>query len=151
MHEEPTSAFRIERVVELPADLEELIAASLLEEFPAIRRLRDEWESKANRFDGPGELLLAAYAGHRLVGICGLNRDPYALPTSNIGRVRHLYVAPDVRRAGVRRLLLAPIIARARQYFVRLRLRTLRADADQFYLALGFRRLDGEADATHEL
>src|SRR5262249_23887642 len=51
---------RLERITELPQDFD------------------DDWESGANRFDGPGEVLFEARVGSRLVGICGLDRDPYA-------------------------------------------------------------------------
>ncbi len=81
---------RIEHIEELPDDFGDLIALSLREDFYAMQRIRDDWDAGTNRFDRPGEIVLEARAGARLVGICGLNRDPYA-QSSDVGRVRHLY------------------------------------------------------------
>jgi GNAT superfamily N-acetyltransferase len=140
----------IERIFELPSGLDALIALSLGEQFPAIQRLQENWVAGTNRFDRPGEALFAARAGTQLVGICGLNRDPY-LARAEVGRVRHLYVDPSFRRRGVARGLVTHVIEHARESFQRLRLRTLRSDADLFYVALGFRRTAKEPEVTHEM
>jgi GNAT superfamily N-acetyltransferase len=139
---------RIERIDDLPVDFDTLIVLSLREDFFAMQRMRDDWDTGANRFDGPGEILFEARVGSRLVGICGLNRDPYAR-SPEVGRVRHLYVDPECRRRGVGRSLVFAIVEYASRSFVRLRLRTLRADL--FYVALGFRRIIGDTEATHEM
>jgi GNAT superfamily N-acetyltransferase len=139
---------QIARITELPDDFEVLVSLSLREDFAAMERMRDEWRSGENRFDRPGEAVFEARAGGRLVGACGLNRDPY-LPDASVGRVRHLYVDPEFRRRGVGRALVARVLEHAGQHFARVRLRTLREDADLFYVALGFRRTTAEADATH--
>jgi GNAT superfamily N-acetyltransferase len=140
----------LERVTDLPPDIDEIVRLSLDEEFRAIRRLREDWVSGANRFDRPGEAFFEARVGSRLVGVCGLNEDPYAtLP--EIGRVRHLYVHPEFRRSGIGRRLVSMVVEHACSRFSRVRLRTQGADADRFYLALGFRRVVGEHDATHDL
>lgn len=141
---------RIEDIDHLSDDFGELIALSLREDFYAMQRMRDDWDAGTNRFDRPGEILFEARAGARLVGICGLNRDPYA-KSSEVGRVRHLYVDPEFRRRGVGRSLVFKIMECASRSFLRLRLRTLRADADLFYVALGFRRVAGETEVTHEM
>lgn len=140
----------IERITELPKDFGDIIELSLHEEFGAMQRMREEWDSGVNRFDRPGEVLFAARIGARLVGICGLNQDPYT-QSSEIGRVRHLYVDPEFRRRGIGRVLVSKSVEWASQYFSRVRLRTFRDDADQFYVALGFRRVVAEPDATHEM
>lgn len=141
---------RIERIIELPEDFGDIVALSLREEFGAMQRMREDWDSGVNRFDGAGEVLFAVRVGPRLVGICGLNRDPYA-QSSEIGRVRHLYVDPEFRRRGIGGLLVSKIVECASRSFSRIRLRTLRADAAQFYLALGFRSVVGEPNVTHEM
>jgi GNAT superfamily N-acetyltransferase len=140
----------IERIFDLPSGLEGLVALSLREQFPAIDRLQKDWAAGTNRFDRPGEAVFTARAGTRLVGICGLNRDPY-LARSEVGRVRHLYVDPEFRRRGVARGLVTRVIEQARESFERLRLRTLGSDADLFYVALGFRRVASEPEVTHEV
>src|SRR5262249_34136913 len=115
-----------------------------------MQRMRDDWDAGSNRFDRPGEILFEARVGVRLVGICGLNRDPY-VHSSGVGRVRHLYVDPEFRRRGVGRALVSRIVECASPNFVRLRLRTWRGDADLFYVALGFRRVVGAPEVTHEM
>lgn len=141
---------RIERIADLPADFGDLIVLSLREDFYAMQRMRDDWDAGTNRFDRPGEILFEARVGARLVGICGLNRDPHA-DSSEVGRVRHLYVEPEFRRRGVGRALISRIVECASPSFLRLRLRTLRSDADLFYVALGFRRVVGAPEVTHEM
>ena len=141
---------RLRRVTELPEDFGALVVLSLREEYGAMQRMREDWDSGANRFDGLGEVVFEARIGTRLVGICGLNRDAYA-NSNEIGRVRHLYVDPAFRRRGIGRLLVSKIVEHSNRSFSRLRLRTLRSDADQFYVALGFCRVEGEADVTHEI
>lgn len=141
---------RIERITVLPADLGDLIRLSLRDDFRALQRMREDWVSGSNRFDRPGEALFEARVGSRLIGLCGLNRDPY-MQAPKVGRVRHLYVHPDFRRRGVGRLLVSKIVECASRSFVRVRLRTSGADADQFYVAIGFRRVVGEPNATHEM
>ena len=141
---------RIEHIEDLPDDFGDPIALSLREDFYAMQRMRDDWDAGTNRFDRRGEILLEARAGARLVGISGLNRDPYA-QSSDVGRRRHLYVDPEFRRRGVGRSLVLKIAECASRSFVRLRLRTLRADADLFYVALGFLRVACETEVTHEM
>src|SRR4029078_13005670 len=105
---------------------------------------------RTTRFERRGDLVFEARVGARLVGICGLNQDPYE-QSSEVGRVRHLYVDLEFRRRGVGRALVAKIVECASPSFVRLRLRTRRADADLFYVAVGFRRVVGAPEVTHEI
>ena len=145
-----TDLLQFRRIAELPFDFARLEQLSLAEDFFAMRRLREVWGVGTNRFDRLGEALIEARDGELLVGICGLNLDPYAnMPP--IGRVRHLYVDPSARRRGIGRRLILAIIANARRHFTLLRLRTLRADADQFYVALGFTRVMNQAEVTHQM
>jgi GNAT superfamily N-acetyltransferase len=140
----------ITRVVHLPPDVDELVALSLGEQFRALARMRAAWADGSNRFDARGEALFEAREDGRLVGICGLNRDPYTT-MPQVGRVRHLYVHPEWRRQGIGRALLRHVLEQAGQAFSRVRLRTLRPDADAFYRALGFAAVDGAPDVTHEI
>jgi GNAT superfamily N-acetyltransferase len=113
-----------------------------------VRRLADEWASGVNRFDRPGETLLGAWFGGELVGVCGLNVDPYA-GHDRVGRVRRLYVLSARRRLGVGRRLVTEVVAAARGRFDLLRLSTTSAPAAGLYEALGFRRVEGVPDCTH--
>jgi hypothetical protein len=86
--------FRIQRATHLPVDrLFNLLSASQQEGFHSIHRLIYDWEAGHNRFNRPGDALFAAEQNNCLVGVCGLNNDPYCTD-STIGRVRRLYVLP---------------------------------------------------------
>lgn len=113
-----------------------------------MERLCEEWASGANRFDAPGEVLFLAVTDGEVIGVCGLNRDPYA-HDARTGRVRRLYVLPAYRRSGIGQALLEAVIAHAHDYFDLLRVRT--EAADDFYHARGFRRDVSDSEATHVL
>jgi GNAT superfamily N-acetyltransferase len=122
-------ALAIERLTESPADrVAELVA-----------------ESERHR---PGEALFVARVGERVVGVCGLNVDPYTAEP-RVGRVRHLYVLSGQRRLGVGRRLVSEVIEAARGRFDRLRLRTENPGAAQFYEAIGFRSSGATDNSTH--
>jgi GNAT superfamily N-acetyltransferase len=142
-------AIVISRLSDVPPEpLAVLIADSERAGQRFVRRLADEWASGGNRFDRPGEMLFAAWRERQLVGVCGLNVDPYA-GVPRVGRVRHLYVLSTCRRLGIGRQLVERIIETARGQFDRLRLRTFNPDAARLYERLGFRRRDDVADCTH--
>src|SRR5213594_5039160 len=141
----------IERLREpVVGSLASLIDESEREGLRLVRRLADEWASGANRFDRPGEALFLARSGERVVGVCGLNVDPYAAQPS-VGRLRHLYVLSAHRRLGIGEQLVTRIIETARGRFERLRLSTSNPEAARLYERLGFRpRADG-AHCTHSM
>ena len=140
---------RIERLLELPpAHLAPLIAESEQAGLRFVSRLAEEWASGRNRFDRPGEALFGALTDGCLVGVCGLNVDPYA-GAPRIGRVRHLYVLIAQRRHGVGRELVGAVVAAARGRFATLRLSTANAQAARLYETMGFRRRAGDAQCTH--
>lgn len=115
-----------------------------------MERLVDEWDDGSNRFDRPGETALEARLGSRLVGVGGLNQDPY-MDDPQVGRIRHLYVSPDVRGIGVGRALVEALVDHARGRFTRVRLRTTRPGVSAFYLGLGFEETPDEDDSTHHM
>ncbi len=131
------------------AALNPLLDSSEQEGFRFLRRLYDDYVSAANRFDRPGEGLFVAWLRDRPVGMCGLNRDPFAHDDA-AGRLRRLYVHPSVRRRGVGRSLVAAVVAEARGTYRILRLRTDNPAAGAFYCALGFSPAPSET-ATHVL
>ena len=139
----------IERVSELPAEVENVLAReSERAGLGFVRRLVEEWASGQNRFDRPGEALFVARIDGRLVGVCGLNVDPYAKAPS-VGRVRHLYVLGGYRRRGVGSHLARAALAAAAGTFDTLRLRTENSSAARLYERMGFRRDVATADCTH--
>jgi GNAT superfamily N-acetyltransferase len=144
------SAVEVHKASDLPADIGALVDASLSEHFGAVATLRDRWFSGENRFDAPGEALFEAREpSGRLLGICGLNVDPYAGDTW-VGRVRHLFVLPAIRHSGVGTALVSRVIDAATGRFTTLRARTGDGEASSFYASLGFRAVD-EPDASHEM
>lgn len=140
---------RVERLRALPADR---LAPLIVESEPAglrfVGRLVQEWESGRNCFDRPGEALFGARLDRLLVGVCGLNVDPYA-SDPRVGRVRHLYVLTAHRRLGVGGKLVGAVVAAAHGRFAALRLSTASPEAARLYESLGFRRHAGDAHCTH--
>jgi len=141
----------IERVIGSPAGmLDALLVDSERQGSRIVRRIIDEWAAGTNRFDRPGEALFTARLDDRLIGVCGLNVDPYAA-AANVGRVRRLYVLSAYRRIGAGRDLVLAVLNAARGRFDVLRLRTTNPAAARLYEALGFRPSPQTADSTHVL
>jgi len=113
-----------------------------------VDRLDREWGDGSNRFDQAGECLLGVFEGETLVAVGGLNRDPYYAGNAGTGRIRHVYVRPTCRRAGLATKLIRELLSRGGLAFERLRLRTDNPAARQFYERIGFRPAD-EPGATH--
>lgn len=139
------------RLQQLPPDrLTELVAESEASRLRFVRRLVDDWEDGRNRFEGPQEALLAAAIGSRIVGVCGLNADPFTT-VPGVGRLRRLYVLSSFRGRGVGGQLVRAVVAAATGVFRELRLRTRDASAARFYEHLGFEACAGVPDCTHLL
>ena len=128
-------------------DVGPLADQACAEGYVFVERMRRDWKSGDNRFDGPGERLIGAFEDETLVGFCGLNRDPYT--SENAGRIRHLYVDRGYRRSGVARALVAEALDGASASFPRIRLRATAASTG-FYERLGFLPVD-EPEATHTM
>ena len=142
-------AATIERLSDLPFDrVGPLVAESERAGLQLVRRLADEWASGQYWFDRPGEGLFAALVDGRLIGVCGLNVDPYTA-APRVGRVRHLYVLSADRRLGVGRQLVQEVIAAARGPFNTLRLRTQSPEAARLYERMGFLRCTTVPDCSH--
>jgi GNAT superfamily N-acetyltransferase len=114
-----------------------------------VDRLDAEWRDGSNRFTQAGEVLFGAFDGDRLVGVGGLNRDPY-VAAPHVGRLRHLYVLSAWRRRGVGAALIGAVIDAARGRFACVRLRTVAPAAARLYERMGFVAVD-DATATHVL
>jgi len=141
----------IERIDCLPIDrLNPLVVEAAATGFHGLSRLLTEWQSGQNRFDQPGEAIFIATENGNIVGVCGLNSDPY-LDDPTVGRVRHLHVALDHRRNGIGTQFVRAVMGVAMGRFARLRLRTDSPDADAFYRSLGFVRFAAEAACSHQV
>ena len=144
-------AVHIVRLYDLPVpDIQSLVLESRTERYRFVDRLVDEYVGGSNRFSLPGEALYAAYAGGTMVGVGGLNRDPFAAD-SDCGRVRHLYVLSEWRGRSVGKVLMQQIIAEACNHFAVLTLRTFSPDAARFYVAIGFETIEDMDAVTHRL
>lgn len=139
----------IERTDTLPADLHvDLIPASTREGFTPVQWLREQWEDGTNRFSEPGEAFYVVRIDGRLVGVCGLNLDPYD-KKSAAGRLRRLYVLPDFRRKGIGRQLVLRVLEGARGHFDVVNLRTFDDDSSAFFEAIGFIQVEDIENVTH--
>lgn len=133
-----------------PNMLMHLVEESRNEGYRNLTRLITEYENGTNRFDKDGEALFIAINSIEIVGVCGLNQDPYA-DSHQIGRVRRLYVSPSVRRFGIGRMLMNFVIAEARNHYQMLVLKTDNTIAEKFYQSLGFSVLTRSENNTHIL
>ena len=133
------------RLSQLPTELPAMEREAIDQGFSLVTRLRTDWESGTNRFAGEGEILFGSFHHERLVGIGGLNRDPYG-DDPRMGRLRHLYVMNDARGVGVGSSLVEHILGYAQSHFDVVRVWTDRAA--RFYERLGFVRVGG-SKVTH--
>jgi len=119
------------------------------EGFGFVARLMEDWTTGSNTFSQAGERLIGAVREGRLLGVCGLNRDPY-VTESGVGRLRHLYVKKAERHRGISSALVRHLVEQARGTFRIVRLRAGTPQAAAFYEAMGF---TGTADdnASHVL
>ena len=140
----------VQEVAELDAvDIAELLTESKREGFRNIHRLVNEYNEGINRFQHEDEALFQCRVGQRVIGICGLNRDPYS--DGSIGRIRRLYVLKEFRSHGAGRRLVEAVIQKASSHYSKIVLRTDNPKAASFYKKLGFRELKDVELVTHEL
>jgi GNAT superfamily N-acetyltransferase len=129
-------------------EITDLVNESLSEGHRHINRLLEDYRSGTNRFDEEGEALFAAYLKDRIIGICGLNKDPY-LNDRSIGRVRRLYVLKEYRQHGVGRRLMEAVIQEAKRHYTVILLNTDNPVADKFYRSIGFSDHLTYSNCTH--
>lgn len=126
-----------------------LKAESIALNFNMLRRLEENWQRGENRFNAPGEKLLGAFAFGQLVGVCGLNVDPFS-QQPRAGRIRHLYIGERHRRQGIGHQLLVSVITHSGASFDFLNTHAP-STAWSFYENLGFRPVYDEPRVTHRL
>ena len=140
---------RIERISEISDSVLDLAAVARNEGYKNIDTLTREYRSGLNRFRDAGEGLFGVVEDGRLLGIGGLNVDPYE-NSWEVGRVRRLYVHPASRRDGVASLLMREIEALATQNFSRVQLFTTSSTARRFHTSLGYRVVESGDKVSHE-
>jgi GNAT superfamily N-acetyltransferase len=133
---------------QLPDGLTALRRAADDEGIRIVGTVVERWADASQRFDGPGECLLAATSdAGDVVGIGGLTACP---TVAGALRVRRFYVDPGWRRLGVGRRLATAVIERG---IARARLLTCNAAtppwAPAFWESMGFEPVEGVAGITH--
>lgn len=131
-------------------DITDLVNESLSEGHLHISRLLEDYKSGRNRFSEEGEALFAAFLKDQIIGIGGLNKDPY-LNDNSIGRVRRLYVLKSFRQHGIGRKLMDAVIQEAKRHYTVIVLNTDNPVADKFYRSLGFSDQLSYNNCTHYL
>jgi GNAT superfamily N-acetyltransferase len=129
----------------LPPGFELLRRAADGEAYEMLTVLADEWATGANRFDKPGEALVAAREGTVLAGMGGINQDIYF---AGALRMRRFYVYPPYRRRGVGRAIATFLLERPESQGKLITLNAPHAEAARFWESLGFVR-DKDAGHTH--
>ena len=124
--------------------IDALLAESEREGFAFLRRLFADWQSGANRFASVGEAFYLAIENGNVVGVGGLNIDPYA-HDPQVARIRHVYISKNHRRRAIGRGLVDRLIELAKGRFQELRLKTDTVGGDLFYRSIGF---DSYSEAT---
>ncbi|MBG9832287.1 GNAT family N-acetyltransferase [Bacillus wiedmannii] len=114
-----------------------LVQESKDEGFYFLIKLISEYENKINTFNKNGECLFGIFQGEKLIGIGGLNEDPYT-ENNKIGRVRRFYISKDYRRVGLGNLLLNRLLSHSEKYFKVVVLHTDTKQGDAFYTVNGF-------------
>ncbi|RNA70126.1 GNAT family N-acetyltransferase [Alteribacter keqinensis] len=131
------------------SDMNHLLEESEKEGFRFLRRLADDYDTGANRFNELDEFLLGVYSGSgQLVAIGGLNRDPFSGDQA-VGRIRRFYVSSEWRGRGIGRLLLNELIRQGKEHFHAFTLFTDTPEADKFYISCGFKKGTAFLKSTH--
>ncbi|PEY25750.1 GNAT family N-acetyltransferase [Bacillus anthracis] len=129
---------RIQQIKDLMIyEHDHLVQESKEEGFNFLIKLISEYENKINTFNKTGECLYGIFQGKKLIGIVGLNEDPYT-ENNKIGRLRRFYIAKDYCRIGLGKLLLNQLLSHAEKYFKVVVLHTDTKQGDAFYNANGF-------------
>ncbi|MDP7989098.1 GNAT family N-acetyltransferase [Bacillus sp. MHSD_36] len=126
---------QIEELIKYEHDY--LVQESKEEGFNFLIKLKSEYKNKTNTFNKTGECLYGIFRGEKLIGIGGLNEDPYS-ENNKIGRLRRFYISKDYRRIGLGNLLLKQLLSHAEKYFKVVVLHTDTKQGDAFYIANGF-------------
>ncbi len=129
----------------LPEGFEVLRHAAEGEAFQMLATLAREWADGSNRFDRPGEALVAAWDGGLLAGMGGMNVDPYV---EGALRMRRFYVRRACRRRGIARAMANALLDRPEVAGRTITLDAPHGEAARFWEALGFLR-DERDGHTH--
>jgi GNAT superfamily N-acetyltransferase len=139
---------RVVRLRELPLDFTVLRADAEAEGFMFLSRLSERW--RTGGYDADTEASLhGVFDGETLAAIGAQTYDEYD-PAPTHRRLRHVYVRPTHRRAGLGRALAQDLIQSAFALAPRLHLRATYDLSRAFWEAMGFIRVN-RSDRSHEL
>lgn len=145
------ATIQIVRLVDsLPDDFEALRSEASAESYRFVEGLREEWLAGRYKGDDDRFAVFAAFQDGELAGIGALTPDPYD-PEPDLLRVRHVYVRPLHRSAGVGRVLAAALIQQGLALAPRLSLRAADPRAAAFWEANGFTPDSGGTRRSHLL
>lgn len=125
-----------------------LVQESKDEGFNFLLKLINEYKNEINTFNKTVECLYGIFQGENLIGIGGLNVDPYT-ENNKIGRLRRFYISKDYRRTGLGNLLLNRLLSHAEKNFQIVVLHTDTKQGNAFYLANGFVRGNMYKGSSH--
>ena len=146
---EPFMKTRIESITTACEGFRELQSESMAMGFNMLRRLEENWLNRTNCFDKPGEKLSGFFVDGLLIGVCGLNQDPY-LSSVRAGRLRHLYVGREWRRKQIGMTLLQTVLEDCERCFDFISTNAPQS-AFAFYERAGFTPLNDVEKVTHRL
>lgn len=128
-------------------DISRLAREASGEGYNMINRLVDDYTSGVNRFDGRGEKLIGYIADNTVAAVCGLNIEP---TNNKMGRIRRLYVLPNLRRMGLGTKLVQYLISHAKAHFEYVVVNIGELPVAGFYNSMGFQTAD-HTSYTHIL
>lgn len=133
----------IKNIARLPSDIATLVLESEKEGYRFLHGLVKEFADGSNRFNGPGECLLAVKEGSNLVAIGGLN-----IYEANTARLRRVFVSKPYRNRGIGKALVVGLEQFAVKSFKEVVLYTDNMVAARFYQSCGYSAVN-EPNVSH--
>jgi multimeric flavodoxin WrbA/GNAT superfamily N-acetyltransferase len=140
----------IERVTNIEEiDIEELLSESESFGYQYLTKMINQWRTGENRFSKPNELLIVYKNAEKVIGIGGINEEPY-LKKRDFGRLRDVYVLSQYRRSNIGTQIVEHLIEFGRKHFKTITLRVPEnIEASPFYESLGFLKTGEIETVTH--
>lgn len=134
----------------LPDDFAELRAEAAAEGYRFVDGLWAEWSAGQYAGTDARFTAFAAVCGGELAGVGAITPDPYD-PAPDLLRLRHVYVRPGHRGAGIGRVLAGALVQQGLALARRLSLNAADARAAAFWEAIGFQPASTGIRRTHLL
>lgn len=121
------------------------------EGFQFLNRLEEDWINNINRFNGEGEGYFKLQVNNQVVGVGGINNNPFDQAEKRVGRIRRFFILKQWRNRGLGSELLSHIIKEFSSAYETIQLKTDNRNACLFYEKYGFNIIDNDENVTHEL